>query len=257
MDRKIFKKTFSLLGCLLLVTAVGCTPKSEKKPDQNKSNETSLITEVSSMTQTETAKSDITVLESGYKSRFNSDEGKYYSYGALVFENSSTEAKKLVIFRVTFYNSADEVIDSVEPGVILALPGKSAVDFRSSTLEEPARVDVVYSGRSVGSNLSKTFEFKVTGKESFDKFGRMKFVGSVKVPEDYDVIDKENLSDLQVCAIIRDESGKILSGASCIIDNVKAGESAPFDFFVNINDFPKHTTVEYYVTPAEYHFIGS
>ncbi len=77
----------------------------------------------------------------------------------------------------------------------------------------------------------------------------MNFVGTVKVPEDYEVIDKHKLDGLQICAVLRDESGKIVFADSGIISNVKAGDTVPFDFSTISNKIPEYNSVEYYVTP--------
>lgn len=205
------KKILALLILILSFTLCGCGATPEKV--------------------------SLSIGESGW----SYDDGSLF-YAVEVVNDSESKVVQFPAYRVTAYNDADEVIATEDQTLFEVSPSQSL--YFASTLydvnEEPARVE--FEPLEVEDyNIADECEYPdpalfsvVKEKRKRDDWKGEKFTGVINNTSDEDV------SNVALTVLFRDESGKLVGGDTTFVDSVKAGAKTPFELNTYFNLQPEN-----------------
>ena len=208
-----------VLTGVLSVSVVACGSSSD-----NKDNSVSK----KSTTEATTSKKEVKLVESGYNI-VKSDSDRYLYYAATLKnpnENYALEFPKII---VTAKNKDGSILASDEQVLNYIAPGDK-VSFANMTDckgKTPYKVEITTdSGDYISfdsEQMVPTKTFKVSNiSESKGDFGEYSYTGEVENK------GKRDISQVAVTILLK-KKGKIVSGTTTFIDDLKAGSKKAFD----------------------------
>ena len=232
------KKNFSafLLGSILF--SANC---QQKKQDVN-------LPPSSSTTENrpQKEKQPFKVTESGYKIISGFDD--YFLKWFVILENPNTDLYG--VFPTLTITARDEngVILGTEDQVLSELPPGTKIAFAGqiSTTKQPKTVEFTPSKVEWKETITKPSDylpFQVE-KINFSSSGKNTATVSGDIKNPY----SEDIDQLAVTSLLRNEEGKLIGGSTTFVDSLPANGSRPYsDKYVDVNE--KATKAEVFVMP--------
>ena len=189
---------------------------AEETPVVDKSNESSVPQEL------------VTVKESGFQIVHG-----YLKYAFVAHNNMTEKAAYLPAFRITVRDAEGGLISTTDQILNVIYPDQDVVYAgQGSKLDEtPASIEISYVEPDDDWHIVSTSKLDHAKYTPFEiKSSKLKdnrIIGELYNPNDY------NQSMIAVTVVFRDKNGQLLGGDTTFINNVKAGETVPFELSVS------------------------
>ncbi len=189
---------------------------SKEIPSVEKSKESAVPTEL------------VTIKECGYQI-----VNGYLKYSFIAHNNMTDKAVYLPAFRITVRDADGGLISTTDQVLNVIYPGQDTIYAgQGSQIDEtPASIEVSYVEPDDDWHIVSTSKLDHAVYIPFEiksfKLKNDKIIGELYNPNDY------NQSTIAITVVFRDQNGQLLGGDTNFINNVKAGETVPFELHVS------------------------
>lgn len=220
----------TVVGTILVRTSSSLSASDQKKleeeiitaltskeiPSVEKSKESAVPTEL------------VTIKECGYQI-----VDGYLKYSFIAHNNMTDKAAYLPAFRITVRDADGGLISTTDQVLNVIYPGQDTIYAgQGSQIDEtPASIEVSYVEPDDDWHIVSTSKLDHAVYIPFEikssKLKNDKIIGELYNPNDY------NQPMIAITVVFRDMNGQLLGGETNFINNVKAGETVPFELHVN------------------------
>lgn len=189
---------------------------SKETPSVEKSKESAVPTEL------------VTVKECGFQITHG-----YLKYSFIAHNNMTDKAIYLPAFRITVRGADGGLISTTEQVLNVIYPDQDTVYAgQGSQIDEtPASIEVTFVEPDDDWHIVSTSKLDHANYTPFEiknsKLKDNRIIGELYNPNDY------NQSTIAITIIFRDKNDQLLGGDTSFINNVKAGETVPFELHVS------------------------